>query len=90
MLRGNDGEYLLVLEIFALSLHVQLVANSLTIYFWYDSDNSRIAQQSSGMLSQAGRLASSLHLRSPDKLQACEVSMHVSRLIAHIGSAEPA
>lgn len=83
----NDGEYVLVMEIFALSLHVQLLPNSLIIYFWYDSG---IAQQSSGMLSQAGRLASSLHLFSPDKLQACEVSMYVSRLITHIDSAEPA
>lgn len=52
--------------------------------------NSGIAQQSSGTLSQAGRLASSLHLFSPDKLQACEVFMYVSRLITHIDSAEPA
>lgn len=78
------------MKIFALSLHVQILPNSLIIYFWYDSDNSGIAKQSSGTLSQAGRLASSLHHFSPDKLQACEVSMYVSRLITHIDSAEPA
>lgn len=87
---GNDGEYVLVRKIFALSLHVQLLPKSLIIYFLYDSDDSGIAKQSSGMLRQAGRLASSLHLFSPDKLQACEVSMYVSRLITHIDSAEPA
>lgn len=46
--------------------------------------------QSSGMLSQARRLASSLHRFSPDKLQACDVSIYVSRLITHIDTAEPA
>lgn len=85
---GERCEYVLLMKIFALSLHVQILPNSLLIYFWYD--NSGIAKQSSGTLSQAGRLASSLHRFSPDKLQACEVSMYVSRLITHIDSAEPA
>lgn len=80
---GNDSEYVLVMEIFALSLHVQLLPNSLIIYFWYDSDNFGIAQQSSGMFSQAGRLASSLHRFSPDKLQACDVSVCVQTNHSH-------